>query len=114
MNPSFIILTDFFAVSAQALAYTTSLAAAQQARVVLLHVCHDGLHGPGEKGNLRTEWNKQQKRRELERLVTAQPVPTELIVSEEFFPMPCARPCGRTRASCWCWASPARPSSPWK
>ncbi|OGX85405.1 hypothetical protein BEN47_14920 [Hymenobacter lapidarius] len=86
MTPSFIILTDFFAVSPRALAYTTGLAAAQQARVVLLHVCHDGLRGPGEKGSPRTEWNKQHQRRELAQLASAQPVPPELVVSEEFFP----------------------------
>ncbi|MBU6123265.1 universal stress protein [Hymenobacter siberiensis] len=86
MEASFIILTDFFTVYPEALAYTTSLAAAQQARVVLLHVCHNGLHGPGEKGSPRTEWNKRQKQRELARLTTNRPVPTELVVSEEVFP----------------------------
>ncbi|OGX88858.1 universal stress protein [Hymenobacter glacialis] len=86
MSPSFIVLTDFFTVYPQALAYTTGLAAAQQARVVLLHVCQDGLHGPGERGTPRTEWNKRQKQREFMQLTTGQPSPTELVVSEEFFP----------------------------
>lgn len=86
MKPPSIVLADFFAVSPQALAYATGLAAAQQARMVLLHVCHSGLRGTGEKDSLRTERNKQRKRQELEQLASAQPVPTELIVSEALFP----------------------------
>ena len=86
MTPSFIVLTDFFTLYPRALAYATGLAAAQQARVVLLHVCQDGLHGPWEKGTPRTEWHKRKKQREFMKLTNGQPAPTELVVSEEFFP----------------------------
>lgn len=86
MNPAFIVLTDFFAVSERALAYTTDLAAVRQARVVLLHVCHPSLHGSSGQGSPRTAWNKQQKQRELTQLAGAQALPLELVVSKELFP----------------------------
>jgi nucleotide-binding universal stress UspA family protein len=86
MKSSFVVLTDFFAVSNRALAYAAALAVPMNAHLVLLHVRHDGLLAPAEYRSGRTWEGEQKTVHQLEHLAATQPVPTEIDVSEEFLP----------------------------
>ena len=86
MTPAIIVLTDFFAVSNRALSYAAELAVPLEAHLVLLHVRHDGLLSPEEYTH-RAGWrNIQQTQQALHSLAEAQPVPTQVEISENFLP----------------------------
>lgn len=87
MTDSLVVLTDFYAVSNRALSYAAGLAVPLRAHLLLLHVRHDELLAPADYGNGYQTWRSDQKTaRALQDLATAQPVPTEVAVSEESLP----------------------------
>ncbi|MBC7447564.1 MAG: universal stress protein [Hymenobacteraceae bacterium] len=85
-TPPLVVLTDFFAVTNRALSYAAGLAVPLQAQLVLLHVRHDALLAPYDHSSYYTRWGEQKTFQGLEKLAAAQPVPTEIDVSEEFMP----------------------------
>jgi nucleotide-binding universal stress UspA family protein len=86
MNPSLVVLTDFFSLSNQALSYAASLGLQLDTHLVLLHLRHDGLLSPEEYNSRHTRKEERKTVHELEQLAAKQPVPTEVDISDEFLP----------------------------
>ncbi|WP_190923768.1 universal stress protein [Hymenobacter armeniacus] len=86
MSLSLVVLTDFFAVSNRALSYAAGLAGPLRAHLVLLHVRHDGLLAPADYHASHTPEGAQRTRRALETLASAQPVPAEVDISDDYLP----------------------------
>ena len=84
--PPLVVLTDFFAPTNRALDYAAALALPLRARLVLLHVLHDGLLAPAEYNSRRARQGEHQAIAALEQLAAQQPVPTRVDVSEDFLP----------------------------
>ncbi|OON69957.1 universal stress protein [Hymenobacter sp. CRA2] len=82
-TPALVVLTDFLAVSNQALAYAAALAGPLQAHLVLLHVRHDGLLAPEAYHHRGSE---QQTRQALQQLAASQPVPAQVEISDGYLP----------------------------
>ena len=85
-TPPLVVLTDFFAPANRALDYAAALALPLRARLVLLHVLHDGLLAPAEYNSRRARQGEHNAIVALEQLAAQQPVPTRVDVSEDFLP----------------------------
>ncbi|OON69943.1 universal stress protein [Hymenobacter sp. CRA2] len=83
-SPAILVLTDFYAVSNRALSYAASLAVPLQAHLVLLHVRHDRLLCPDEEAAAAP--SARHTRQALIALADAQPVPTQVDVTEGYLP----------------------------
>ena len=82
MLPCIVVLTDFFAVSNRALSYAAGLAVPLKAHLLLLHAQHDQLLAPDEFGEYHTWAGGQKTFYAMEKLAAAQPVPTEIDLSD--------------------------------
>ena len=76
MNPSLVVLTDFFDLTNRALSYAAGLAMPLEAHLILLHLRQDGLLSPEEYRSRHTQEAEFQTTRELQQLAAEQPVPT--------------------------------------
>jgi nucleotide-binding universal stress UspA family protein len=83
MPQSLVILTDFFAVSNQALSYAAGLAVPLKAHLLLLHTRHDALLAPVDGFPSHHTWLGAEKTfYALEELAATQPVASQVEISE--------------------------------
>ncbi|MCI1188643.1 universal stress protein [Hymenobacter sp. DH14] len=83
MSSCIAVLTDFFAVSNRALSYAAGLPVPLKAHLLLLNAQHDPLLAPEEFGDYQTWTGRQKTFYELEKLASAQSVPTEVDMADE-------------------------------
>jgi nucleotide-binding universal stress UspA family protein len=83
MPQSLVVLTDFFAVSNQALSYAAGLAVPLKAHLLLLHTRHDALLAPVDENfdEHRTWVGAETTFHHLEDLAATQPVTTQVEIS---------------------------------
>lgn len=86
MNPSLVVLTDFFDLSNRALTYAAGLAMPLEAHLVLLHLRQDGPLSPEEFRGRHSRRAERQTTHELQQLAATEPVPAEVAISDEFLP----------------------------
>lgn len=83
MSPCIIVLADFLDVSNRVLFYAAGLAVPMKAHLLLLHARHDQLLAPDDFGTCHTWADEQKTFYALEKLAAAQPVPTEVDISND-------------------------------
>ncbi|WP_216690918.1 universal stress protein [Hymenobacter siberiensis] len=81
MASPLVVLTDFYAVTARALSYAAGLAVSMKTELVLLHARHDVLLAPIDYGSY-SPVSDNATDRVLQTLADAQPVPTQVDVSD--------------------------------
>jgi nucleotide-binding universal stress UspA family protein len=83
MSPSIIVLADFLDDSNRVLSYAAGLAVPLKAHLLLLHARHNQLLAPDDFDTCLTLAGEQKTFYALEKLAAAQPVPTEVDITND-------------------------------